>query len=234
MKYLLLVSLLLAACGTFQLPEIPKDVSDVTFKHDLVIEINGKKYTGVGVVPRSSSYHIKVYPDERISRIFWNSCHQGNEVDQPNTGWFKKTYEFDLKEVPGVQDVYACALEVTVMNMEKRKNGFAVLEFLDSRPEVNLKALVKCNGSLEYYENGVSICQSAAGLIQQIKFSEPVIHAGSMGNCADVMKAADDKTFTYIMPKGKCTYYFGADRKLNGKTVLHRLQTVGYTEAPLK
>jgi hypothetical protein len=215
-----------------QFPATP-NLEESTFKHDLVLEVNGEKFKGVGVIKRASQYKIKIYPNERIDRVFWHTCHQEDTVDKPDTGWFTKSYEFYLNDVPGVQDVHACALDIVSMDQQSRRNGFATLEFLDMRPEISLPALVKCNGMATFYDKGVSICQSAEGLIEQIKFNEPVVQTGAKPDC-DVMKALDDKTFTFIMPKGKCTYYFTSDRKIGGKRVSHRLQTVGYTNVPPK
>lgn len=231
MRYAL-VFLFLTACSSLQFPATP-DPSKTTFKHDLMMEVNGVKFKGTGVIPRAAQYKIKLFPQDKIDRVFWHTCHQEDVIDKPDTGWFTKAYEFYLSDVPGVQDVNACALDIVVMDQQSRRNGFATLEFLDTRPEVSLPALLKCNGVTTFYDKGVSICQSAEGLIEQLKFNEPVVQTGAKPEC-DVMKALDDKTFTFVMPRGKCTYYFTADRKIGGKRVSHRLQTVGYSEVPPK
>jgi hypothetical protein len=224
--------LMLSSCSSIVLPEKP-ETAGITFKHDLIVEVNGSKFKGIGVVPRHSQYTVKITPDEKIDRLIWQTCHQDDVIDKPKTGWFNKSYEFVLKDVPGVVDVTSCSLELISMNEAHRQNAFATIEFLDTRPEVSLPALLKCSGVMTNYSQGVSICQSSAGLVQQITFSEPVVNEGADGTC-NVMNSKDRLVYTFFMPKGKCTYYFVAKTKLGEKRLLHRLQTIGYTDVPLK
>jgi hypothetical protein len=230
--YLILFSIILGACSTGQFDTSYINIDKKTFKHDLQVDINDEKFIGTGVVKKANVYNVTVYPDEKIERIIYTTCHEEQVIDKPKTnGWFKKSISFSLNNVPNVSDVSSCSLEIITLDQESRKNSFATIEFQDERLEVQLPVTLKCNGIIKKYETGVSICQSATGLIQQINFSEPVIQAGATQNC-DVMKSIDDKTFTFAMPQGNCSYYFGAQRKVGGKRVLARLQTIGYTDWP--
>lgn len=228
----LAIFLLISACATFM--PIKPDIENKVYEQELVIEVNGEKFRGAGVVKHASEYKIKVYPDERIQFITWHTCHENHSEKKPKTGWFSKAFEFVLKDVPGVVDVASCSLEISLLDGDKKHIGLATIEFQDTRPEVSLPAIVKCNGVVKNYETGVSICQNAAGLVQQISFKEPVLIADKkQKEECKTMKTIDEKTYTFLMPVGKCTYYFGADRKLKGKMLLHRLQTIGFTEEQL-
>jgi hypothetical protein len=226
------VSLFIFSCSSGQFDTSYVNIENKTFRQDLVVDINGEHFVGSGLVKKAQDYNVVVYPDDKVERIIYSTCHEEQVIDKPKTnGWFRKSISFTLKNVPNVSDVSSCSLEIIVLDEQSRRNAFATIEFQDQRPEVQLPALVKCNGVIQQYNSGVSICQSAMGLIQQINFNEPVIQAGVKGSC-DVMKSIDDKTFAFMMPKGKCTYYFGSNRKLNGKRLLARLQTIGYSDIP--
>lgn len=232
--YYVIFLVFLIGCSTGQFDTSYINIEQKTFKHDLLIEINGEKFIGTGVVKKSNQYDITIFPSDKIERIIYSTCHEEQVIDKPETnGWFKKSISFSIKNVPNVSDVVSCSLEVIVLDEQSRRNAFATIEFQDQRTEVQLPALVKCNGIIKRYDTGVSICQSAYGLIQQIDFTEPVIHDGSKPECEVIKESGvDKKSFTFVMPKGNCTFYFGAQRKINGKRVLHRLQTIGYSEVP--
>lgn len=231
-QIIFLLFLIFSACSTAPLPDYTQNLDQKTFKHDLLVEINGVRFRGTGVVKKANVYDITVYPTEKIDRIIYQTCHQEQVIDQPPTGWISGKFNFEIKDVPGVSDVNSCSLQIIAMNEDKRVNMFALIEFQDERPEISLPAILKCNGETKSYSNGVSICQSAFNLVEQISFSEPVVQKGASPMC-DVMKSKDDMVFTYFMPKGSCTYYFSSQRKLNGKRISHRLQTLGYSEVPV-
>ena len=220
------------ACASAPLPDYSKNIETKTFKHDLLVDVNGVRFRGVGVAKKASAYHITIYPTEKVDRLTYTTCSLQNTIDQPKTGWFSGKVEFDLNDIPGISDVHSCSLQILAMNEDNRVNMFALIEFQDTRPEISLPATVKCNGDTKYYPDGVSICQTAAGLIEQITFAESVIQKGSSPQC-DVMKTNDDKTFTYYIAPSNCTYYFSSQRQINNKRVSHRLQTLGFTENPV-
>lgn len=214
-------------------PPLPPQTSDgAIYRHDLTLEINGQKCVGTCVVPMADRYKVVIYPHGKIDRIMWQTCHQESVVDSPKSGWFDKKYGFEFRQAAGIEDSKACALEVGVFEERKKRNGWAVVDFQDARPETSLPASLKCNGSV-FSTTGVSICQSASGLIQEIAFGTPVIVRPSP-ECA-VLTTKDEKTYTFPLAKGKCTYYFVSNLKTDkGVRRMHRLNTIGYSEVPVK
>lgn len=231
-----LTILLLNACGNMRVIEQVDREATTTFRHDLRVRVNGVGYAGVGVAPIAPIYQVTVFPEGKIDRIIWQTCHQESVVDKPDRSFWDvvkrdTSYQFQLKPQAGLEDVNACALEITVLEEKKRRNGFAVIDFEDRRPEISLASRVKCNG-VEATFKGVSICQSSAGLMQEISFSEPALIRGVTGAC-DVMKSDDELKYQFPMPRGKCTYNFVAQRKhANGRRLVHRLNVVGYNDVP--
>jgi hypothetical protein len=232
--YLILFSIIIVGCAGGQLNDSYVNIEKKTFMHDLLVEVNGEKFIGSGVLKKAAEYKVTVFPEQKIDRIIFTTCHMQKTDDAPKTdGIFKKSVSITLRDIPNVVDVFACSLGIVTFNEKTRENGFARLMFSDSRPEVSLPVLLKCNGAVTFYRDGVSICHAPSGLIQQLTFSEPVVQAGSRPEC-DVMKAVDDKTFTFYMPPSQCTYYFVSNRKLNGKNVVHRFHSIGFTAQPVK
>lgn len=228
---LLAFFLFLTGCSLFQYEQLPVPSAGETYKHDLSVKINGVSYVGVGVVKRASSYKLEVFPEGKIDRIMWRTCNREEVVDKPPSGWFSNKFEFTVTPAAGLEDITSCGLQITVLEEKKRRNGFAFFDFEDARPEVSLPAKVTCNGKLQSL-SGVSVCQSASGLVQQIFFSSPVVQSGSSPEC-DIMRPfqGDETIYRFAMPPGECTYYFVAQTKAtNGKRLLHRLTTIGYTD----
>lgn len=213
--------------------ELAVPSANETYRHDLKVKINGITFNGIGVAKAASRYEIEVYPPGKIDRIMWRTCNREEVVDAPDLGWMEKKYKFVIEPVQGLEDVTSCGLQITVLEEKKRRNGFAFIDFEDRRPEVSLPARLACNGVVNTV-NGVSVCQSAVGLYQQINFDVPVIQNGSSLEC-DVMVPfnGDESVYRFTMPPGDCTYYFVAQEKaLNGRRFVHRLNTKGYTDVP--
>ena len=224
--------------GCSSLTQRPEAASvDAIYRHMLKIKVDDQTIDGVGVIPLKSSYHLKIYPDGRADRILIHTCHREIPIDEPSSGWSrliggKSIYELDVKRDAEVETSDACAMEVQLFEEKKKRNGWALLEFQDARPEVSLPALVQCDGSATTFNGGVSICQAAEGLIQEIKFKTPVVNAGSDPEC-DVMQSKDKLTYRFAMAPGICTYYFVAQKRhTNGKRLVHRLKTIGYSDIP--
>lgn len=221
--------------GFRKLPDLnEKDV----YKHDLVLDINGKRINGVGAISIANEYKVRVYPPGNVDRIMWRTCSMENVIDKPDvktSSWFGgySYVDFTYKPAFGLDDVNSCALKIEVLEEKKRRNGMALVEFESSRPEASLFSDLLCNGQFSQ-NKGVSICQSAAGLYQQISFPTPVVIRAVEPAC-DVMKPfeGDEKVYQFSIAPSECTYVFVAQgRAPNGKRFEHVLTTVGYTDVP--
>lgn len=228
--------LTLPGCGTTVKSDILKFNMNDVYRRDLKVKINGKEFTGAGVVPRADKYEIEIDPPGKIDRIMWQTCNRDEVIDSPDSSFFSKKFKFSFQPVK-LEDTSSCGgLTITVLEEKKRRNGFAFLDFQDKREEVSVPVVLTCNGVVESH-TGVSVCQSAAGLFQEMIFNEPVKQAGAVGEC-DVMSPfnGNEQIYRFQMPKGECTYYFVAQsRAPNGERKLHRLTTIGYTDVlPIK
>lgn len=221
---------LLAGCSLTPVVDTQKQ-AEQTYRKDMLVKVNDKEYPGVGVLPVSSFYKITVYPKEKISRLIVQNCHREFVIDKPKTGWFKTEYTFSIAPLTDVETNKLCQLEIAALN-ENTKNSFAFFEFDDTRPEVSLQSFLKCNGAYTVSNAGVSLCQSAEGLEQQIFFQERVMIGEIPSNCNEP-KSEDGIFWSFVPNKSKCSYYFVARTKhKNGKRLMHRLTTLGYSAIP--
>lgn len=210
----------------------PQKEAEQIYKKDLQFIVDGVKYSGVAVLPFKSSYNITVIPEEKADRIIIQSCHRDITVDRPKSGWFNTKYSFVYSPIIGIEDNRNCALEIASLT-KKQENAFAYIDIRDSRKEVSLKANMKCNG--EYLDTeGVSVCQSAAGLRQGISFREKVLLEGVDFKC-NVLETKDLYFWEWNMVPDKCVYYFVSNKKNEeGKRIIHRLNALGFTSSPWK
>lgn len=153
----------------------PKDLSKYSFRKSLKFEVDGRSYSGVAVLPRKQSYTITIMPDEKMTFYIFQTPHRDIPIDKPDTGWFNKKFVYQYSPQPGLEDRGYTPLEITALNKDQVSDAFAFIEFKDANSEISLEATIKCNGELQPNVVGVSICQTAKGLIEEILFNEKVL-----------------------------------------------------------
>ena len=207
----------------------PEELAKYYFRKSLKFEIDGKSYEGVAVLPRKETYNITIIPDEKMTFYIFQTPHRDIPIDKPETGWFNKKFVYLYTPQPGLEDQGYTPLEITALNKDQVSDAFAFIEFKDARPEISLEATLKCNG--ERQENiGVSICQTAKGLIEDIIFKEKVLIESVDTGCASP-STTDGLSWRLKASEGECPYYFTArTRHENGHRLSHRLTMIGYTK----
>ena len=189
------------------------------------------KFCGVGVLPNEASYKLKVVSHGKLNFFSLMTCHEEDTSENPDRGIFKRNGEVKINYKPTLERGMACPLYVSAYN-KKQRHAWGILAF--EHPRYQLQALLQCNG-FAYMANGVSICQSREGLIQEITFSEPVKRVRPVEGAGDRKKpcpeltlknGSTDTTFLFEIPGRECIYGFiGLD---SGK--IHQMYTVGYED----
>lgn len=219
LKYILLIAISMLGCDLVQQSKI-----DVYYRRDAIIRYGGREYLGVAVLPRSAKYDLEIEFPGNLDLFTLRNCHREQTLEEfkDNGGWFSRkenkvsiTYE----PVHGLETPVYCPIDLSGFDADKGRNGWGFIDF-ESETE-KLPALVKCSGR-KSVANGVSVCQSLAGLMQQIVFSIPVQTAES-----DCFKpeTKDQMTFTIHSPIGRCVYVF---REMDGDKRFHRFTSIGY------
>lgn len=209
--------LLSCACSPVEQKLDPK----VIYRRDMEITINGKQFTGTGVVPAAEKYDLKVKTIGRNDVFTFTTCHQENEY---RTG--RNDVQFTFVPRIGLENGKdSCTADLGGFDKDKGRHSWGMIDF--ENPLYKVPGNVDCNG-FTYTANGVALCQSLAGLKQRVQFQYPVKISPSEG--CRMLTPADEKTFEYEMVQGKCIYEFwepSFSRRF-------RLTTFGYDQILIK
>ena len=214
------VAVLVSACSSVPQKLDPK----LFYRKDLPFCVAGVQcHEGVAVLPRMSSYEIEIAPkgDANIDLLLVTSCHREESFEKTSSGWFifakKNKFKYFYTPVPGIEDDGLCSLRVNTYEKALGRHSWSVIRF--EHPKYRLPAQLTCNGSVSQV-GGVSICQSKAGLVERIKFSEPVMVVGD-AECPPMKRVGDSYEFESKI--GECGYTF---RTSDGR--IHDMLSVGY------
>ena len=218
--------------GCVSTPLVQGPQAGVIFKYDIKGTINGAAFNGVGVVPYAPNYDMKIISTVDVDLLSVTSCHRDFTVESAiEVGWFqpKRGYSYNYAPARGLEDVGSCLVRFGAYNKAKGQNAWGIVDF--ETPDTDLPAENVCDDQDET-TNGVSICQSRAGLLQKIIFETPVRQSVKFLNPKCVIKPpADGKNWTYETPLGECVIAFG-------ETVppyrIHRHTTIGFTDVQIR
>lgn len=196
---------------------------DVFYKRDAVIKYGGRDYLGVAVLPKSAKYDFEFSFAGNLDLFTLRTCHREITQEEFEGGGLldrkKNRAELVYEPQPGIEAGTYCPVEVGGFDAEKGRHGWGFIDFEGDNEK--LSGLVKCNGKRQVY-NGVSVCQSLAGLVQEIIF--PVAVRFSPSECISP-ETTDNKTFRIYAPTGRCVYAF---REISGEKRFHRFTSIGY------
>lgn len=213
-RYFLLIAL--SGCSTVSQKLEP----GVFYKRDMDLAVNGSSGVGVVVVPNRSIYEMDIRSKGKLDLFTLTTCHREDSREKAGEdGLFgdKKRVKLIYAPVVGIETgELACPVQLGGYSVSgKHSWGFVDFE----SPELTVDATVKCNGST-YKTHGVSVCQSKAGLLQEIIFAD--VMDTVKGSCGK-LESDDGKAYRYTMPKGQCAWMF-----MDKGGEIHRHTTIGY------
>ena len=219
---------ILSGCATASpLPSSSVTAPNAVYKYDMHGTINGAAFDGVGVIPRADLYDVKIQSRVDVDLLTITSCHRDFSVESAiSQGWFstKRGYEYAFAPVKDLEDRGSCLLRFGAYNQASAsQNAWAIVDFED--PWTNMPAANRCNGET-IPSNGVSICQSRAGLEQMLRFPEPMeIDEKALTAQCVPRASADKREWTYSIASGECVIAF---QEIASPYRRHRLTTIGY------
>lgn len=221
---LILFIFFLNGCST--LSTISGPSTGAIYKNDILGTINGVAFNGVGVIPASPQYDMKITSRVDVDLLTIKSCHRDFSVESAiKLGWFesKRSYEYIYNPMPNIEDLGSCLVHIGSYSQASGQNAWGVVDF--ETPDADLPAENICDGA-DKMTNGVSICQAQAGLIQEIVFKTPVKQSGKLDPKCQ-MTSGDGLRWQYHMPLGECVIAFG---EINEPYRIHRHDTIGFTD----
>lgn len=201
------------------------------YRKDMNISVNGYSFVGLGIVPRSTSYKVRIESLEDVNLLTLNSCHRDLQFpDVITSGWFKSRRGYEFTFPPNkIEGEPGCPLRVGGYNREKGQHSWGLIVF--EHPDHRLNAFLTCNGAPDTEYDGDSGCQTLVGLIQQISFAKPVRLAGqSIPDRCKIEESKDGKVWRFKMRRDECVYVF---QEIESKEI-HALHTFGYDETAVR
>jgi hypothetical protein len=210
MRYILFI--LLISCATVQPPFDTEAFKNGLYRKEVVLSVDGKTGLGALTVPKKEKYDIWLSSLGNMDLFRITTCHRetilkgvGFKGNFLGIGKNDKLTNIKYSPVKDIEDNGTCPVEFGFYEKKKGRHSWGVL-IIESN-NLLLPSTTKCNG--ETLENsGVSVCQSRAGLIQRIVFSEAVVFQIPKNGCKYDFKITDNKVFEYRMPEGECMVYF--------------------------
>jgi len=227
---ILLLMPFIASCSHTRLDVLQAERSGKFFKKDMVVCVDEVCDEGMIVAPRRKGYDINIEAKNALDLFVFTTCareetsqkHSGRSFFRPDGNSRFKTY---FKPAGGVEDVFSCPAHIEARS-KKGTHSAALIAF--ETPETNVPVKFICNGKRDYF-NGVSACQSRAGLTQLVSFKRPVTigmqppHLKSRCDVNDSNDGGDGLRWEFKMPRGECVFaFFDADGNV------HRMVTYGY------
>jgi len=185
-----------------------------------MIEINGKIFEGVTVVPNNFRYDMILRPKGNLDLVLLRTCHREFSGEKISSGFLSsKEFKYSYAPIHGIEDVGTCPMRIDVYESGKGQHSWAFLDF--ESPELKVKGKLLCNGEIRDF-NGVAVCQGKTGTIQRVQISEPIRFAPNSPLC-DTPHRTQDGSWQFKLSRGECLYHFDTR---DGR--LGRLTAIGY------
>ena len=216
-----LACLLLTSCSTTAFQRLD---TAVFYKRDIQIEVNGKKYEGVTVIPQAKSYKIKLESEGDMDMLLWRSCAREDSGSHKRPGNFlfpkPNIVEYQYDPLPGLEDQHTCPLRIDSYQVKNGQHSWAFLTFEHTQYQV--KFTLDCNGRPIRY-NGVGACQQKQGLLARVHFPLPTMIAPPSDGCP-MPENLGNYTYKWEVGAGECLYHFKTNDGKLGKFI-----TIGYS-----
>lgn len=224
-KFFGIFALFLLATACAPMPMATTD-ANTFYKRDMWLSVDGIQREGVLVGARRASHHFDIQAKGKLDLFTLESCHR--DISRENAGQSglfgdKREVELDYAPVAGLEDTGSCVVRLGGYEKLGGRNSWGFVDFED--PGTTLPADVKCNGE-HFGSNGVTVCQSKQGLLQQIQFPGPVVVTPS--TACPLPPSQDGRTFLFPIAARECVYNFLEVVKPGTPARQHRLTTLGY------
>jgi len=246
MKLLLITLILLSGCVSAPIQKLNPTVyyqNDICFSYGIktIKKRKGRfsrrnrtvstktTFCGVGVLPYKDKYELEINTNTKLDMFAITTCHREQTTNNADKGIFRKNGRIKVDFTPSLEKSRACPLYVGAFSrVGKHAWGVVAME----SPAYQLQADIKCNGE-QFKSNGVAICQSRNGLIQQITFPEPVKMAAPVDGPADrkapcpkLTLSKSGRVLEFKMPNRECLYGFIGRKSYKA----FQFYTIGYEQ----
>lgn len=223
-RLLLVIScLLVTACASTG--SVTSATPPPTYELTLPGVIDGAPFTGVAMASESKNHSITIASKYDVNYFIAKSCHRSEKhEDVIDQGWISgtKSWTWIYSESPTIEDTGDCPMRVCVYSKTVGAPPVqcAVIDNRNSRYTLQIENI--CNG-LDVPNQGKSICHTQVGLMERIRFTEPVFVAppqlppagatdqtpyAILNQCQGKFIDTRQMLFQYIMPSTECYLIF--------------------------
>jgi len=190
---------------------------------DIAITANKIDILGIGVLPKLDRYEITFESEGDLNLFTFRTCSREQTYQGKKYGLDKR--KITIIYIPNeIERNNVCPADIGAFSVSGR-HSWGWLSFENDFNK--LPATLICGKSTKE-ANGISACQGRVGLVQMIKFNDPVMVV-TQPSCTSIFSENNNligKIFEIKLSKGICTYSFMdiASRKV------HTLNTYGYDD----
>jgi len=188
--------------------------------------LDGQSFQGVAVGNSGPSHTISISSSDDIPYVIGQTCHRFEKHEKViEQGWISelKQWKYDYKQSPTIEDTGDCPLFVCAYSSTVGAPPVQCA-FIDFKnPKYQHAAENICNG-VDGNATGTLVCHTKVGLIERIRFDEPMRVAGPIANpqasdgstyqipdqCQGKFIDSNNQLFEYIMPSKQCYLVFYA------------------------
>lgn len=193
------------------------------YRAEMVLNMNGKAYKGLAITKIAGPLAIQITSPITLNRVELSTCSRHEVIRNIDKGWFDKVsnvmvynYQPTAYELEG-----HCPLLIQAFNDQVQKAWGMV--FFQS--DQFLQAHVDCNGEGWTTLSGITVCQTKAGLEQQLSFAKPVKFEATP-QCT--IQSTDQKNFQVRSSVGWCKATFSDGVNFHDLVQLGYNQVINY------
>lgn len=204
--------------------------SDVAYKYDMLITVDGITRTGMLVATKKPDHTIFVQSQGDLDLFSVETCHRQMDTENAGTakwygGYDKRRLSFVYTPSPLIETDGYCPVRLSGLTEKHGQSSWAFIDF--EEPQTVLPAIMQCDGAVPFESNGVTVCQSRWGALQKITFPVKVVVTPPPG--CEMVESANKREFLFPISKGFCVYNFTEVAPLE-KQRRHRLTTYGFEQ----
>lgn len=180
------------------------------------ITVDGITYDGMAVGKLDGPKKIQLISQAALDLLRITTCHRDFSVEKVDKGWFGGsghlyTYEYHPTDV---EKSKVCPMYIQAFSKDRVTDW----GFIAFRTDETIPAEMQCNGWW-WKSDGISVCQTKAGLDQKIKFDRDVLYEAEP-SCS--ITAKSKREFVVRGSMGFCYAEFSDGKEW------HRLILLGY------
>lgn len=211
-------------CGSA--PSVPESLIPPKYELTLSGSLDGSEFTGISMGSKSPHHEITISSTYEVNYFIAKTCHRSEKhEDIIDQGWFSETksWRYVYNEAPTIEDTGDCPLRICVYSKTVGAPPVqcAVIDFKNDRYQMIAENI--CNGA-DGITSGKMLCHTQSGLIERVRFKEPMFVAPPVvqsngeadkaikytipDQCEGKFLDAQNTLFQYIMPDKECYLIF--------------------------